>query len=133
MKTYGQDILTSQKELKERPFSVPDGYFEAFKADVVSKNTITAASPLRRMVPYIAVAASLTLLFGVGLSLNKSFKTRDVFSTEDYILFSDSMIHTIYDNNASTYQYADAELMDEDIIEYLIYTGESPESIELSK
>jgi hypothetical protein len=43
------------------------------------------------------------------------------------------MIHTIYDNNASTYQYADAELMDEDIIEYLIYTGESPESIELSK
>jgi hypothetical protein len=133
MKTYGQDILTSQKELKERPFSVPDGYFEAFKADVVSKNTITAASPLRRMVPYIAAAASLTLLFGVGLSLNKSFKTRDVFSTEDYILFSDSMIHTIYDNNASTYQYADAELMDEDIIEYLIYTGESPESIELSK
>lgn len=133
MKTYGQDILTSLKELKERPFSVPDGYFEAFKADVVSKNTITAASPLRRMVPYIAAAASLTLLFGVGLSLNKSFKTRDVFSTEDYILFSDSMIHTIYDNNASTYQYADAELMDEDIIEYLIYTGESPESIELSK
>lgn len=133
MKTYGQDILTSQKELKERPFSVPDGYFEAFKADVVSKNTITAASPLRRMVPYIAVAASLTLLFGVGLSLNKSFKTRDVFSTEDYILFSDSMIHTIYDNDASTYQYADAELIDEDIIEYLIYTGESPESIELSK
>jgi hypothetical protein len=133
MKTYGQDILTSQKELKERPFSVPDGYFEAFKADVVSKNTITAASPLRRMVPYIAAAASLTLLFGVGLSLNKSFKTRDVFSTEDYILFSDSMIHTIYDNDASTYQYADAELIDEDIIEYLIYTGESPESIELSK
>ena len=133
MKTYGQDILTSQKELKERPFSVPDGYFEAFKAEAVCKSTITAASPLRRMVPYMAAAASLALLFGVGLSLNESFKSRDVFSTEDYILFSDSMIHTIYDDDASTYQYADAELMDEDIIEYLIYTGESPESIELSK
>ena len=81
----------------------------------------------------MAAAASLALLFGVGLSLNESFKSRDVFSTEDYILFSDSMIHTIYDDDASTYQYADAELMDEDIIEYLIYTGESPESIELSK
>ena len=133
MKTYGQDILTSQKELKERPFSVPDGYFEAFKAEAVRKSTITAASPLRRMVPYMAAAASLALLFGVGLSLNESLKSRDVFSTEDYILFSDSMIHTIYDDDASTYQYADAELMDEDIIEYLIYTGESPESIELSK
>ena len=133
MKTYGQDILTSQKELKERPFSVPDGYFEAFKAGAVRKSTITAASPLRRMVPYMAAAASLALLFGVGLSLNESFKSRDVLSTEDYILFSDSMIHTIYDDDASTYQYADAELMDEDIIEYLIYTGESPESIELSK
>ena len=80
----------------------------------------------------MALAASFALLLGVGLSLNGNLKTIDEFSTEDYILFSDSMIHTIYDDDA-TYQYADAELMDEDIIEYLIYTGESPESIELSK
>ena len=132
MKTYGQDILTTQKELKERPFSVPDGYFEAFRAEAVRNCTITIASPLRRMVPYMALAASFALLLGVGLSLNGNLKTTDEFSTEDYILFSDSMIHTIYDDD-TTYQYADAELMDEDIIEYLIYTGESPESIELSK
>ena len=30
-------------------------------------------------------------------------------------------------------QTAEAELLDEDIIEYLIYIGVSPESIELSK
>lgn len=132
MKTYGQDILTTQKELKERPFSVPDGYFETFRAEAVRNSTITIASPLRRLVPYMALAASFALLLGVGFSLNGNLKTTDEFSTEDYILFSDSMIHTIYDDDA-TYQYADAELMDEDIIEYLIYTGESPESIELSK
>lgn len=132
MKTYGRDILTTQKELKERPFSVPDGYFETFRAEAVRNSTITIASPLRRLVPYMALAASFALLLGVGLSLNGNLKTIDEFSTEDYILFSDSMIHTIYDDDA-TYQYADAELMDEDIIEYLIYTGESPESIELSK
>jgi hypothetical protein len=133
MKTYGQDILTSQKELKERPFTVPDGYFESFKTEAMRKSIAPAASPLRKMVPYMAVAASLALLLGVGLSLNKSLEPYDEFSTEDYILFSDTMIRTIYDDDAATYQYADAELMDEDIIEYLIYTGESPESIELSK
>lgn len=132
MKTYGQDILTSQKELKERPFSVPDGYFEAFKAEAMRTSVAPAASPLRRLVPYMAVAASLALLIGVGLSLNETFRTHEEFSTDDYFLFSDTMIRTIYDD-ASTYQYADAELMDEDIIEYLIYTGVSPESIELSK
>lgn len=90
-------------------------------------------SPWRKAVPYIAVAASLTLLIGVGLSLGESSRPYDEFSTEDYILFSDTMIQTIYNEDTTSDQYADAELMDEDIIEYLIYTGESPESIELSK
>ena len=133
MKTYGQDILTSQKELKERPFSVPDGYFESFKAEAMRKSTAPVISPWRKDVPYMAVAASLALLRGVGLSLNENINAHDEFSTEDYILFSDTMIRTIYDGDDATYQYADAELMAEDIIEYLIYTGESPESIELSK
>ena len=133
MKTYGQDILTSQKELKERPFSVPDGYFESFKAEAMRKSTAPVISPWRKAVPYMAVAASLALLLGVGLSLNENINAHDEFSTEDYILFSDTMIRTIYDRDDVTYQYADAELMAEDIIEYLIYTGESPESIELSK
>lgn len=132
MNTYGQDILTSQKELKERPFTVPDGYFETFKTETMRTSIVQVMSPWRKAVPYIAVAASLTLLIGVGLSFGESSRPYDEFSTEDYILFSDTMIQTIYDDTA-TYQYADAELMDEDIIEYLIYTGESPESIELSK
>ena len=131
MNTYGQDILTSQKELKERPFTVPDGYFEAFKTETMRTSIVQVMSPWRKAIPYIAVAASLALLFGVGSGLNES-KIYDEFSTEDYILFSDTMIRTIYDDTATS-QYADAELMDEDIFEYLIYTGESPESIELSK
>ena len=133
MKTYGQDILTSQKELKERPFAVPDGYFESFKTEVMRNGIAPVVSPWHKAIPYMAVAASFTLLLGVGFGLSKNMKAHDEFSTEDYILFSDTMIRTIYDDGASTYQYADAELMDEDIIEYLIYTGESPESIELSK
>jgi hypothetical protein len=131
MKTYGQDILTSQKELKERPFSVPDGYFEAFKAGAISKSSISAAKPLSKLVPYLAVAASIALLLGLGLSFSR--KSIDTLSEEDYILFSDNLIRTDFDESDVTEQFAEAELYDEDIIEYLIYIGESPESIELSK
>ena len=105
MKTYGQDILTSQKELKERPFTVPDGYFEAFKTETMRTSIVQVMSPWRKAVPYIAVAASLALLFGVGSGLNES-KTYDEFSTEDYILFSDTMIRTRSLANSSNSVFA---------------------------
>ena len=54
-------------------------------------------------------------------------------SEEDYILFSDNMISTYIYEEAEYDQMAVAEMGDEDIIEYLIYIGVSPETIELSK
>lgn len=131
MKTYGQDILTSQKELKDRPFTVPDGYFEAFKAEAIRNCSTKAAKPARKLAPILAVAASVALLIGLGLTITK--KNVDHLSEEDYILFSDNLIRTDFEESYVTEQLADAELYDEDIIEYLIYIGESPESIELSK
>ena len=127
----GQDILTSQPTLKERPYTVPDGYFEAFKAEAISKSSTSASKPLSKLVPYLAVAASVALLLGLGLSFSR--KSIDTLSEEDYILFSDNLIRTYLDESDVTEQFAEAELYDEDIIEYLIYIGESPESIELSK
>lgn len=131
MKMNGQDILTSQPTLKERPYTVPDGYFEAFKAEAISKSSTSASKPLSKLVPYLAVAASVALLLGLGLSFSR--KSIDTLSEEDYILFSDNLIRTYFDESDVTEQFAEAELYDEDIIEYLIYIGESPESIELSK
>lgn len=131
MKMNGQDILTSQPTLKERPYTVPDGYFEAFKAEAISKSSTSASKPLSKLVPYLAVAASVALLLGLGLSFSR--KSIDTLSEEDYILFSDNLIRTYLDESDVTEQFAEAELYDEDIIEYLIYIGESPESIELSK
>jgi hypothetical protein len=86
---------------------------------------------LSKLVPYLAVAASVALLLGLGLSFSR--KSIDTLSEEDYILFSDNLIRTYFDESDVTEQFAEAELYDEDIIEYLIYIGESPESIELSK
>ena len=133
MRTYGQDILTSQKELKERPFSVPDGYFESFKAEAMRKSTAPVISPWRKDVPYMAVAASLAFLLSVGTLVQNSISSRNRITDEDYILFSNSFISTAEYDGEESYHFAEAEIMDEDIIEYLIYMGVSPESIELSK
>ena len=52
---------------------------------------------------------------------------------EDYVMFADNMMNTIaYEMEYGT-QLAEAEVSDEDIINYLIYTGVSAEHIELSK
>ena len=36
MKTNGHDILASRPDLKDRPFGVPEGYFELFKKDMAN-------------------------------------------------------------------------------------------------
>lgn len=133
MITNGHDILASRPELKDRPFGVPEGYFEAFKNEMAGKKAKPHISFWSKSVPYMAVAASLALILSVGSIFKKSFETGNEFTDEDYILFSNSFVSTAEYDSAESYQFAEAELIDEDIIEYLIYLGVSPESIELSK
>ena len=133
MKDQVQDILTTQKVLKESPFTVPAGYFESFKAETVKKASIPVASPWRRSIPYMAVAASLAFLLSVGSFIQNSISSKNRITDEDYILFSNSFISTAEYDGEEAYHFAEAEIMDEDIIEYLIYLGVSPEAIELSK
>ena len=132
MKINEQDILTTQKMLKENPFAVPEGYFDSFRSDAAVRiRTKSSTGWSRKIAPYIAVAASLVILLGIVSTLFQSIP--ESFSEEDYILFSDNMIRIDLEEDSVTEQFAEAELYDEDIIEYLIYIGESPESIELSK
>ena len=81
----------------------------------------------------MAAAASLALVLSVGSLVKDIFTSGNDFTDEDYILFSNSFISTAEYDNSDSYQFADAELMDEDIVEYLIYLGVSPVSIDLSK
>lgn len=132
MKINEQDILATQKVLKENPFVVPEGYFDSFRSDAAGRiRTNSSTGWSRKIAPYIAVAASLAILLGIVSTLFQSIP--ESFSEEDYILFSDNMIRIDFEEDTATEQFAEAELYDEDIIEYLIYIGESPESIELSK
>ena len=133
MKIQEQDILATQKVLKENPFTVPAGYFESFKAETEKRTYAPIVSPWRRSVPYMAVAASLAFLLSVGSFIQNSIREKNSFTDEDYILFSNSFISTAEYDGEEAYHFAEVEMMDEDIIEYLIYLGVSPESIELSK
>lgn len=132
MKTFDNDILASRSELKKMPFGVPEGYFDAFKADI-SKTSGQRQSPTswKKSVPYMAAAACLALLATVGTIAITRAGQHDPYTLEDYILLSDNLISTtLYEESE---QMAAAEMLEEDIIEYLIYIGVSPETIELSK
>ena len=130
MKTENKDILKDNPKLKDMPFSVPEGYFESFRQGISIQQ---APSFWKRSAPYVSVAAAFLLIMSVGtLILEKTVPGYEM-TQEDYILFSDNMMNTISYEMDEEYQIAEAEINDEDIINYLIYTGISAEEIELSK
>lgn len=129
MDKMDKDILAQNATLRERPYSVPEGYFEAFKAQAGRPVQETRPTLWGRVAPYASLAAVFLSIFAVGSLI---FDKDEVeISQEEYIYFSDGLI-TTYKIDASD-QYAEAEIEDEDVIEYLIYSGVTAEEIELSK
>lgn len=126
------DILKDMPELKQMPFAVPEGYFESFK----EANARPAAGPVSlwsRLAPYAAMAAVFVFLVTAGTFILRTSVPQYDMTEEDYAIFSDNLMNTL------TYEYeygdrlAEAALSDEDIINYLIYTGVTAEHIELTK
>ena len=128
-----KDILQGPK-LKKMPYSIPEGYFEKMKAEA---RKCTEPAPVHisiwtRLAPYAGIAAMFLFI----LTLGKLFVgqkaadtagtlTEDISTYEDYLVFSD--IPDVYLNEPDT----EAEgIVDEDIIEYLIYIGATIEDIE---
>lgn len=129
MDKMDKDILAQNATLRERPYSVPEGYFEAFKAQAGRPVQETRPTLWARVAPYASLAAVFLSIFAVGSLIFD--KDEIEISQEEYIYFSDGLI-TTYKIDASD-QYAEAEIEDEDVIEYLIYSGITAEEIELSK
>ena len=115
------------------PFGVPEGYFESFQSRITERTSTTVEGPWQKAIPIMAVAASLALLLAVGSIIRDLFNPTEDITCEEYIMFSDNLISTEMYEDSKTEQYADAEIMDEDIVNYLIYIGAELESIELSK
>lgn len=128
----GNDILKDCTELKQMPFSVPEGYFDSFK----NANAVPVAKRVslwNRMVPYVAMAAVFVSLVAAGTFFLERSTPQYQMTEEDYVMFADNMMNTIAYEMEYGDQIAEADLSEEDIINYLIYTGVSAESIELSK
>ncbi len=128
------DILNnSSDKLRQMPYSVPDGYFEGF----IRRNQISGAAEqtvsatfMRKLAPYLSMAAAFLLIVTVGRFLVQYTSTDGEMTYEDYLVHSDIMIEAEYENDI---QIAEALPAEEDIIEYLIYTGVTAETIEFSK
>lgn len=135
-----KDILQDTK-LKSNPYSVPAGYFDALKTQArkyAEPTKVVRVNFWRGLAPYAGIAA----MFLFVLVLGKVFVDNDqdtsslsaelVESYEDFMVFSD-INYEIPVQYLAEEMSAEETIEDEDIIEYLIYIGESPESIELSK
>ena len=131
MKEKNRDILADNPKLKEQVYSVPDGYFSGFKAGMTPYASVEP-SLARRLVPYLSMAAVFIFLVTAGTFVLQQTTPADEFTQEDFILYSSNISGIgLYEEEPD--QLADAGIADEDIIEYLIYSGISAEEIELSK
>lgn len=125
MKKEDKDILKDPK-LKETPFTVPEGYFSDFKKR-------TTVSQGHRLSPrqnhggrYIAIAASFALLLGIGMASIKGLWSSDEYNEVDLMVLSDISAESYYD----LLSYDDEELTEDDIIAYLIDSGQDINDLE---
>lgn len=127
MKANDTDILRDCHELKTMPFKTPEGYFDTFR-ESMSRPQPKVVSLWTRLAPYAAVAAVFIFLVSAGTFILEHTTPHQEMTQEDYIVFSDNLMNIIENHYEPEQQLADA-----DIIDYLIYSGITPEEIELSK
>ena len=132
-----KDILQDIK-LKNNPYSVPAGYFDALKTQArkyAEPTKVVRVNFWARLAPYAGIAAMFLFVLVLGkVFVNKdqdtsSLSAEQVESYEDFLVFSEI-------NSEIPVQYlaeemrAEDEIDYEDIIEYLIYIGATEEYIE---
>lgn len=130
MKEMNRNILDENPQLRKQAYSVPDGYFEAFKSQVTPHQQMQQ-SWTGRLIPYISMAAAFLLLVTAGTFFLQRTTPSEEFTQEDFLVFSSNVSRIDYYEEMD--HIADAGIGDEDIIEYLIYCGVTAEEIELSK
>ena len=130
------DILQSEKKLKEMPFKIPEGYFSSLEdrmARMASENAVRNATVRRplyfRIVQAAAAAAMLSavVLGSITLARDASDARMARQMADDSFFYLELMPATgtadiLYDSDSYGY-VADTGLSDEDIIDYLIYSG----------
>lgn len=126
------DILNNRSaDFRKMPFDVPEGYFEQAKADIKMQTAAPKVVSLwDKVSPHLSVAAAFIIMLTAGTFILERTSSKDEMTYEDYLVHSDMIISAEYDNES---HLAEADMANEDIVEYLIYIGMSAEAIELSK
>ena len=127
------DVLhTMSSELRKNPYNVPEGYFADLRGRMYrTENLIEPRSIFNRLVPYMSMAAAFVLVALSGAILLRNTDA-DYMTYEDYIVHSDMLVSSIYEDDNQIAE-ASEEIDVDDIINYLIYTGVTAEDIELTK
>jgi hypothetical protein len=127
------DILnTLSSELRKMPYCVPEGYFDTLKRDLqrTGKTYSSERRILSKVASYSSIAAAAVILAASGIMLMKNILTHEDMTYEDYLVHSGAMINEDYQDEITV---VENDINEEDIIEYLIYTGVTAELIETSK
>lgn len=127
------DVLhTMSSELRKNPYNVPEGYFEDLRGRMYrTENLIEPRSLFNRLVPYMSMAAAFVIVALSGAILLRN-ADEDYMTYEDYIVHSDMMVSSIYEDEGQIAE-ATEDVNEDDIINYLIYSGVTAEDIELIK
>lgn len=133
MKDSERNIMYDDS-LRKCPYSVPEGYFDSLKERAMKYAQPAPVFQFKRVLyTAVSMAAMFILMVTAGTFFLKGVTSAEDLTEEDYMVFTDGYIDLeLYDDGLSE-QYADASISNEDIVEYLIYTGVSEELIELSK
>ncbi len=133
MKDSERNIMYDDS-LRKCPYSVPEGYFDSLKERAMKYAQPAPVFQFKRVLyTAVSMAAMFILMVTAGTFFLKGVTPAEDLTQEDYMVFTDGYIDLeLYDDGLSE-QYADASISNEDIVEYLIYTGVSEELIELSK
>ena len=133
MKDSERNIMYDDS-LRKCPYSVPEGYFDSLKERAMKYAQPAPVFQFKRVLyTAVSMAAMFIRMVTAGTCFLKGVTSAEDLTEEDYMVFTDGYIDLeLYDDGLSE-QYADASISNEDIVEYLIYTGVSEELIELSK
>lgn len=136
------DILKRDRHLKEMPYSVPDGYFDAFmkvtmKTPQSSLSSAAKQSPGRFRqagIKILSAAAAAALLVTGGTFILKQGRSFPASEENELMALYSDMIQSVESDELYSLAQTEETYADEnDIIEYLIYTGVSAETIESLK
>lgn len=126
------DILQSDRCLRKMPYSVPDGYFRSLEDGIagnIRRKKQQTGGLFSKLTPYFAAAAMFAIIATAGTFFLRAVTDDGDYTFEDYLVMSDGLTGMITYTRDDA-QYAENAPDEQDIADYLIYTGVSTKAID---